>query len=758
MNFLKSTISYLLIVSILFSVNACYVSQTKSSPKIVEGSGQLVNKHYNVEVSRSPSRESGEYSARAYYQPEYKYDTRVEISKKYKHPNMGAIFSRIMLPIGVGYYAYTEAPDGKVFSKETPNWIWITMGLCTVWMFSSFGTGQLNKIKYKQQYEPGPVKYQKEDEIPLTNTSVDVIANDISIQYPTNSYGELRVDIGDYKLPAYQYHRDVNFNFSNNGNPLGEINLNTESFMNTYTRINVPFADIKSKDLSASNTVGKALFGMESEMLNTNSDDSWSYVSFGKKQGWVENLNLENFYAIDYKLQTPDVNKSVSMYVEKMLEPWQEKGRYEKLTDYQTRVNEVSRRKKIEEFTAEGMNLIATTFVDIDKSYAKLDYDTESEVFRIQFPELNPIYVPVPIREASHFETNFQGSTLSDIKYAFDGSSFAISYLEISNSEYPREYVYDSNNPINFKASRIVYNFKPVELNLQKFDFNESTTETYDVVEVGVSDVDTDIPKTDQVNKHAIAVVIGNKDYANQDVPSVDYALNDAQAMKKYLVNAFGFKEENILYFENATQGNFNSVFGSESNYKGRLYDLVIPDESDVFVFYSGHGAPDLDSKTGYFVPVDCDPAAVALNGYSTEVFYRNLSQIPYKSLTVVLDACFSGASEKGMLIRNASPIFINAENKVLNDEKSVVITSSEGDQISSWYPEKYHSLMTYYFLKALQGQADENKDGDISVIEIGAYLKGNISPMSRRLHRRDQNPQINGIADKVILNLEKDK
>ena len=186
-------------------------------------------------------------------------------------------------------------------------------------------------------------------------------------------------------------------------------------------------------------------------------------------------------------------------------------------------------------------------------------------------------------------------------------------------------------------------------MNLQQFDFNTASEEISKVVQVGVSDVDTNIPTTSKVNDKAIAVVIGNKEYANRDVPSVDYAIADARSMKQYLTKAFGFKEENILYVENATQGNFNSLFGTESNYKGRLYDLVIPDESDVFIFYSGHGAPDLESKKGYFVPVDCDPAAVALNGYSTEVFYKNLTQLPYKSIMVVLDACFSGATQKGM-------------------------------------------------------------------------------------------------------------
>ena len=754
MHYFKNALSYLLIVSLLFSLNACYVSQTTSSPKVIENSGELVKRHYNVRVNRFPSNEDATISAKLEYQPEYKYRTQKEISKKYKVPKLGAIFTGILLPIGVGYYAYTQAPNGQIFGDDTPTWVWLSMSISAGWLIGSVSGGKLSKTKYKYEYQDGPIQYEKENASPAANSNILVTANNITNNYYTDSYGNVSVPLGDFKLPVLKYHRDLSFDFASNGESFGAVGLNTKSFMDTYAKVNVPFAELKSKDLSSANTEGNVLYGMESKVLNENRSGSWSYLTFGSKKGWIPNTDLENFYAVDYKLQAPDVNASVSRYVEKMIEPWQEKGRYEKLSDYRARVNEITRNRKIDELTTEGMTLIANTFVDIDKQNAKLDYDTESEVFKIQFPDLNPIYVSVPIGEAPTFERNFDNAYLRDIKYAYDGNAFAISYLAITHSSYPRSYIYDSNKTVRFNATQVVYNFKPVELNLQQFDFNAASEEVNTIVEVGVSDVDTDIPETSKVNENAIAVVIGNKDYSNRDVPSVDYALSDARTVKKYLTKTLGFKEENILYVENATQGNFNSLFGTESNYKGRLFDLVMPDQSDVFIYYSGHGAPDLESNKGYFVPVDCDPAAVALNGYSTDVFYKNLSQLPYKSLTVVLDACFSGASEKGMLIRNASPIFINAETSVLNDERSVVFSSSEGDQISSWYPAKYHSLFTYYFLKGLQGSADEDGDKIVTLQEMGSFLKGNVNPMARRLHRRDQNPQINGEADKVIVDL----
>jgi uncharacterized caspase-like protein len=173
---------------------------------------------------------------------------------------------------------------------------------------------------------------------------------------------------------------------------------------------------------------------------------------------------------------------------------------------------------------------------------------------------------------------------------------------------------------------------------------------------------------------------------------------------------------------------------------------------SDVFVFYSGHGAPDPESKEGYFVPVDCDPSLVKFNGYSLTTLYNNLGKLDYRSLTVVIDACFSGSSDKGMLIKNISPVFINTVTKVLTDEFAMVFASSAAEQVSSWYPEKKHSLFTYFFLKGIQGAANNNKDRWISVGEMRKYLSDNIPYMARKLNNREQTPQTTGEDTKAVI------
>ena len=266
------------------------------------------------------------------------------------------------------------------------------------------------------------------------------------------------------------------------------------------------------------------------------------------------------------------------------------------------------------------------------------------------------------------------------------------------------------------------------------------------------ADVDRKEPRAQIENKFGVAVIIGNRNYKSKDVPNVDYAISDARIVKKYAQKTLGFRPGNIIYLENATQAQFNSVFGVKDDCKARLHSYMRKNKSDVFVYYSGHGAPDVKTKTGYFVPVDCDPSTVRFNGYSLKTFYDNLAKLPARSITVVLDTCFSGGSEKGMLLKHASPVFIDVKNPLLTMKNACVLTSSTGDQISSWYPAKKHGLYTYYFLKGLQGEADVDKDGKITGGELHNYLSNEVEYMARRLHMRDQHPQIMGSGKAVIV------
>ena len=267
--------------------------------------------------------------------------------------------------------------------------------------------------------------------------------------------------------------------------------------------------------------------------------------------------------------------------------------------------------------------------------------------------------------------------------------------------------------------------------------------------------IDEDIPVAGRELRNAVAVIIGNKDYAY--APSVDYALSDAAVMKRYVIKAMGYRPGNIIYVQDATQGDLIRVFGSETDYKGQLYDYVRKGLSQVFIYYCGHGAPDPNTKEGYIVPVDCDPNHVVLNGYPLKTLYSNLDKIDQekqlKHITVVLDACFSGAAVNGTMLANVSPIYITVDKNVMASPNTTIITSSTGDQVSGWYDSERHSLFTYFFLKGFQTETNLNHLDSVTAKEIFNYVDDDVSGVpywSRRLNGRTQTPTFFG-SDWVI-------
>ncbi|MDD5627654.1 MAG: caspase family protein, partial [Elusimicrobia bacterium] len=153
--------------------------------------------------------------------------------------------------------------------------------------------------------------------------------------------------------------------------------------------------------------------------------------------------------------------------------------------------------------------------------------------------------------------------------------------------------------------------------------------------------------------------------------------------------------------------------------------------------------------RAAYLVPADAHPNYVKLNGYPLSLFYANLAKLKARSATAIIDSCFSGASHKGMLVSRASPLVLSAaapEPAAGVD----VFTSASGQEISSWYEEKGHSLFTYYLLKAVQDGAKAGRT--LTNAEVRDALGERVPVQARRLFGRIQTPAFSGAAQASFL------
>lgn len=245
-----------------------------------------------------------------------------------------------------------------------------------------------------------------------------------------------------------------------------------------------------------------------------------------------------------------------------------------------------------------------------------------------------------------------------------------------------------------------------------------------------------------------IAVVIGNADYGRlgRDLPDVVPAYADADGIKRYAIQALGIREGNVIDLRDATGSQMARVFGTDSNYRGQLFDWVRPGKSRVFIYFAGHGAPGGQDGTAYLIPSDADASRIDLNGFPLSTLYANLARLPAESVTVVLEACFSGNSQSGAVIAKASAIYVRPKTPAI-PRNITVVTAGGPDQIASWEENGSHSLFTKYFLKAMAGEADRSPygdgDGRVGWKELDLYLKDTLTYYARRYYGRDQTARI---------------
>lgn len=258
-------------------------------------------------------------------------------------------------------------------------------------------------------------------------------------------------------------------------------------------------------------------------------------------------------------------------------------------------------------------------------------------------------------------------------------------------------------------------------------------------VQAPSSDVDRLPAARNAKKKNAYAVVVGIGRY-REKLPAADFADKDAELVGEYLTKVLGYPEENVVVRlnERATRTDLVKYF------EEWLRNNVEPDAS-VFIYYSGHGTPNVKSGEAFLVPYDGDPAFTDSTAYPLKQLYAALDKLPAKDVTVVLDSCFSGAGGRSVLAKGARPMVLTVDAPAQATGKTVVLAASGGDQISNSFEEKGHGLLTYYFLKGLHGDADANKDGGIEMSELFDYVKPNVQRVARKQYNNEQTPQLLG-------------
>lgn len=229
-----------------------------------------------------------------------------------------------------------------------------------------------------------------------------------------------------------------------------------------------------------------------------------------------------------------------------------------------------------------------------------------------------------------------------------------------------------------------------------------------------------------------IALVIGIEDY--QSVPKADYGVRDAKTVRRHL-EALGFPSRNIISLTGA------EATGSKlRGYFEEWLPLNVTPNSNLLVYYSGHGAPDVQSGDAYLVPWDGDPKFLKSTALPLKKIYADLAKTQAKRVIVALDACFSGAGGRSVLAKGARPLVGKIVDAAPVGANMTVLAAASGDEITGSLDEQGHGMFTYHLLKGLSA------DPKASAKSLFDYVMPRVQEDARR-QNRVQTPVLAGAA-----------
>ena len=416
--------------------------------------------------------------------------------------------------------------------------------------------------------------------------------------------------------------------------------------------------------------------------------------------------------------------------VEKELNSWQKKGEFEKIDTWKKRVTADTREAKIRELTQKAEKTFIETHQDKVIVFFLGEYDAENEVFLVENRKYGNLLVPVPIENAPQFKQQWASIT-KETKCFIDNDTINIAEVlfTLPNGE---QYKYSNQSSLNYEMAEIDYNFEPIALDLQQNA--QTTTRGQQQIKsskwtLGVSEVDVEIPASDKNSDNTFAVIIANENY--QKEAQVPFAVNDGRTFAEYCKKTLGIPANNVHIVTDATLNNMK--------YEVRWLKQVIDaygGEARVIFYYAGHGIPDEAQKTAYLLPVDGFGNDVS-TGYKLDDLYSTLGNLPSKSVTVFLDACFSGANRDGQMLASARGVAIKAKSSAPVGNM-VVFSAAQGDETAYPNNEQQHGMFTYYLLKKIK-----ETSGNVTYKELGDYVTDNVRKQSIVVNGKSQTPTV---------------
>jgi len=214
------------------------------------------------------------------------------------------------------------------------------------------------------------------------------------------------------------------------------------------------------------------------------------------------------------------------------------------------------------------------------------------------------------------------------------------------------------------------------------------------------------------------ALLVGINQY--MDSNNLSYCVQDAISLQRILSdNKHGMNEENNIRLMIDDSDVYNKP--TRNNILNNLRSLSKNAQSDdiILFFFAGHGM-EIQGE-GFILPSDFRQEAGAQGSISIKSIKDELMTSKAKFKLIFFDACHSGSingrAETGKMTEDFYKSLFPAP------EGFVILSSCKEQEYSYEYPEKEHGVFTFFVLSGLEGDADENSDGYVDVLELHHHI-----------------------------------
>ena len=225
------------------------------------------------------------------------------------------------------------------------------------------------------------------------------------------------------------------------------------------------------------------------------------------------------------------------------------------------------------------------------------------------------------------------------------------------------------------------------------------------------------------------ALVIGIAKYKNlSELHQLHYSERDAEAIYSILISPEGgnFRAENV-----------HTLIGSKATLAGIRREMeewlpsVAKEEDRVLVYFAGHGF--VAQEQAYLAPYDIELNRISQTAYPMATLGSVFGKVKAKWKVLLTDSCHSGAVAPDADVQTINRSLIDMTRSVFS------LTASRDRERSFESPDwgGGHGIFTYYVVRGLEGEGDENRDGIVTADELAEYVRSNV----REATEGKQNP-----------------